>query len=250
MTHARCILIGDVHGCLIELQALIRRLAPRSDDTLVFLGDLVDKGPESAAVVRWVRRLSTRYRVVLVEGNHEEKHRRWRQHMRAGSPAADLMTGTEQIANITQAMSADDIAFLETGQLYFYMPQYHALAVHAGVPPTLTTLPQDPQEIATYPRKQRDLYKQVQRIRFVSPTGDSVPLGHETAYDRYWATLYDGCLGTVYFGHQVFLTPAPVAFPHAIGLDLGAVHGGYLAAAILSEQGVTYELEPARGVYA
>ena len=39
-------------------------------------------------------------------------------------------------------------------------------------------------------------------------------------------------------------------FPHAVGLDLGAVHGGYLAAAILSEQGVSYTLEPARRVYA
>jgi hypothetical protein len=59
------ILIGDVHGCLTELQALICRIAPGADDTLVFLGDLVDKGPESPGVVRWVRHLSTLYRVVI-----------------------------------------------------------------------------------------------------------------------------------------------------------------------------------------
>jgi predicted MPP superfamily phosphohydrolase len=117
MTCSRYILIGDVHGCLTELQALLGRIAPRLDDTLVFLGDLVDKGPESPAVVRWVRHLSTLYRVVLIEGNHEEKHRRWRQHMRLGSPVVHTMTGTQQIAAITQAMSADDIDFLETGQL-------------------------------------------------------------------------------------------------------------------------------------
>ena len=250
MTHSRYILIGDVHGCLTELQALLRRIAPRPDDTLVFLGDLVDKGPDSPGVVRWVRHLSTLYRVVLIEGNHEEKHRRWRHHMRLGSPVVHTMTGTQQIAAITQDMSAADIAFLETGRLYFRILHYDALVVHAGVPPAIAILPDDPQEIVTYTRQQRDLYGKMQRIRFVSPEGKILQLGHETERDRYWAELYDGRLGTVYFGHQVFLEPAPVAFPHAVGLDLGAVHGGYLAAAILSEQGVTYKVEPARRAYA
>ncbi|MGE3539253.1 MAG: metallophosphoesterase family protein [Candidatus Tectimicrobiota bacterium] len=250
MTHARYIVIGDVHGCLLELRALIRRIQPRADDTFVFLGDLLDKGPHSPAVVRWIRHFARRYRVVLIEGNHEEKHRRWRQHMRLGSPVAHTMTGTPQMAAITQAMSAEDIAFLETGRLYFRMPPYHALAVHAGVPPALARLPENPGEIDTYARKECELYMKMQRIRFVSPEGKIVQLGHETARDRYWADTYDGRLGTVYFGHQVFLTSCPVAFPHAVGLDLGAVHGGYLAAAILSEQGMTYEVEPARWVYA
>jgi serine/threonine protein phosphatase 1 len=239
-----------VHGCLTELQALVRDIAPLPDDTFVFLGDLVDKGPDSPAVVHWVRHLSMVYRVILLEGNHEEKHRRWRHHMRLGSPVVHTMTGTTQIAAITQDMSAADIAFLETGQLYFRIPQYHALVVHAGVPPAIETLPADPQDILTYPRKQRDLYQKMQRIRFVSPEGKILQLGHETERDRYWAELYDGRLGTVYFGHQVFMTPAPVVFAHAVGLDLGAVHGGYLAAAILSEHGVTYRVEPARRVYA
>jgi hypothetical protein len=45
------------------------------------------------------------------------------------------------------------------------------------------------------------------------------------------------------------MQPEPVAFEHAIGLDLGAVHGGYLAAAILSKKGVSYVMEPAGQVY-
>lgn len=250
MMRSRYILIGDVHGCLVELQALIRCIAPQPDDTFVFLGDLVDKGPDSPAVVRWIRHFSRRYRVVLIEGNHEEKHRRWRQHMRLGSPLVHTMTGTQQIAAITQALSAEDIAFLETARLYLRLPQYRALAVHAGVPPAITSLPEDAAEIDTYARKQRDLYLKMLRIRFVSPEGKIVQLGYETAQDHYWAEAYDGRLGTVYFGHQVFRAAAPVVFPHAVGLDLGAVHGGYLAAAILSEQGVTYALEPARCAYA
>jgi hypothetical protein len=170
--------------------------------------------------------------------------------MRQGSAVVNTMTGTQQIAAITRRLGAADIDFLETGLLYFCIPQYRALVVHAGVPPGIGTLPADPREIATYPLKQRDLYMKMQRIRFVSPEGKILQLGHETGRDRYWAELYDGRLGTVYFGHQVFMAPAPVAFPHALGLDLGAVHGGYLAAAILSEQGVAYHMEPARRVYA
>ena len=250
MTRPRYILIGDVHGCLDELQGLVRRIGPRPADTFVFLGDLVDKGPDCPGVVRWVRAFSTVTRVVCIEGNHEEKHRRWRQHMRQGSPVAHTMTGTAQIAALTQALSAADIAFLETGQLYYRIPHYNALVVHAGVPPMLTTLPEDPRAIHTYARKHRDLYLPMQRIRFVSPEGKILQLGHETTHDHYWATGYDGRFGTVYFGHHVFLAPAPVVFPHAVGLDLGAVHGGYLAAAILSEDGVTYEVEPARRAYA
>ncbi len=250
MARSRYIIIGDVHGCLTELQALVRGIAPGPDDTFVFLGDLVDKGPESPGVVRWVRHLSADYQVVLIEGNHEEKHRRWRHHVRRGSPIADTMTGTQRMATITQAMSPEDIAFLETGRLYFNISEYRALAVHAGVPPAIDLLPENPQEIATYPRKQRDLYMKMLRIRFVSPEGKMLQLGHETERDRYWADFYDGRLGTVYFGHQVFMAPAPVTFAHAVGLDLGAVHGGFLAAAILSDQGVTYVLEPARHVYA
>ena len=143
-------------------------------------------------MVRWVRHFSEAHQVVLIEGNHEEKHRRWRHHQRQGSPVADTMTGIERMAALNQALSAEDIAFLETGQLYFYMPQYHALAVHAGVPPAIETLPADPREIAAYPRKQRDIYMQMLRIRFVSPEGKIRRLGDETEDDRYWATFYDG----------------------------------------------------------
>ncbi len=45
-------IIGDVHGCIDEFQELIQHLAPASDDQLIFIGDLIDRGPNSPAVVR------------------------------------------------------------------------------------------------------------------------------------------------------------------------------------------------------
>jgi len=63
------IAIGDVHGCLDALEALLARLPPERE--LVFLGDFVDRGPESAQVLRTVEELARRRPCVLLMGNHE-----------------------------------------------------------------------------------------------------------------------------------------------------------------------------------
>jgi hypothetical protein len=70
----RRILIGDVHGCIEELVALLEAVKPQEGDEFMFLGDLVDKGPKSLEVLRYVRNLISRYPGSLcVAGNHEEK---------------------------------------------------------------------------------------------------------------------------------------------------------------------------------
>jgi hypothetical protein len=75
-----------------------------------------------------------------------------------------------------------------------------------------------------------------------------IPLNNE---DVFWATTYDGRFGEVIFGHSVFLgEDLPVKFPQAIGLDLGVVYGGYLAAVIVSNHGMHYVVEKALKDYA
>jgi predicted phosphodiesterase len=74
---ARTIVIGDVHGCLRELEALLERVRPGGGDALWFAGDLVNRGPDSAEVVRLVRGLGAR----TVMGNHDHKHVRYRRHL-------------------------------------------------------------------------------------------------------------------------------------------------------------------------
>ncbi len=68
----RTLAIGDVHGCLTQLDALLPAIAPTAEDHLIFLGDLIDRGPDSAGVIGRVLKLSRTCRVTTVMGNHEE----------------------------------------------------------------------------------------------------------------------------------------------------------------------------------
>lgn len=67
----RTIAIGDIHGCATALQTLIEAIKPTSRDTLVTLGDYVDRGPESSAVIEILGNLVGSCRLVPLLGNHE-----------------------------------------------------------------------------------------------------------------------------------------------------------------------------------
>src|SRR4029453_8768598 len=69
---ARTIAIGDIHGCTLALPAVVDALQPTSDDTLVTLGDYVDRGPDSRGVLDYVLELEQRCRLVPLIGNHEQ----------------------------------------------------------------------------------------------------------------------------------------------------------------------------------
>jgi serine/threonine protein phosphatase 1 len=72
MTAGRTIAIGDLHGCSLALAALLEAIAPGPDDTLVFLGDYIDRGPDSRGVLDRIIDLAGRCTVVPLLGNHEE----------------------------------------------------------------------------------------------------------------------------------------------------------------------------------
>lgn len=69
---SRTIAFGDIHGHSQALDAILTAVAPQPQDTLVFLGDYVDSGPDSKGVLERLIDLRKQFRVVALMGNHEE----------------------------------------------------------------------------------------------------------------------------------------------------------------------------------
>src|SRR5688572_9781345 len=68
---ARTIAIGDIHGCPAALRAIIDAIQPAVGDTLILLGDYIDRGPDSRGVIDFVLDLEKRHRIIPLLGNHE-----------------------------------------------------------------------------------------------------------------------------------------------------------------------------------
>lgn len=72
-TPGRLLAFGDIHGCRNALRELLAQVAPTADDRLVFLGDYVDRGPDSAGVIDDLLVLRERFpATVFLRGNHEQ----------------------------------------------------------------------------------------------------------------------------------------------------------------------------------
>jgi len=271
----RVVIVGDVHGMLAEVRALVEAVGLTKTDTLVFAGDLLDKGPDSPGVVRFSRELAARTHVILTKGNHEEKHERFRRAFATNPEGASKFKNSEELRQITEALSPEDVAFLNTAVMFFSAPEHNALVVHAGILPDMRTIP-SPAEWTAMSRGEQEKFNRVLRVRHVTgrattkltveinfpfevthpeeamadgrwtdfavtktsvrPKGSFVTLGEEQPEDPFWAEVYDGRFGHVFFGHNPFPGEVePKQFPFATGLDLGCVFGGRLAAAVLEQ---------------
>ncbi len=157
----RAYVVGDVHGCLDALDALLARIAadhegrPRARGLLVFLGDLIDRGPASAQVVERVRTLDfPGFKIVTLAGNHEEvllkildgEQTRIEGWLTFGGTEALASYGVDPVevaamlpaqaqARITAAIPPEDRAFLQSLGDTFRFGDY--LFVHAGLRPGL-----------------------------------------------------------------------------------------------------------------
>ena len=91
---ARTVAIGDVHGGLDELRVLLDRIPPLTKrDTIVFLGDYLDRGPDPAGVIDHIRHVlprRTRAKLVCLRGNHEDA---WLRVIDQGWPEFLLPSG-------------------------------------------------------------------------------------------------------------------------------------------------------------
>lgn len=232
----RTIFIGDVHGMLDTLDTLLHDLAPGPGDTLIFLGDLVDKGPDQLGVVRRVGELQARseFTTHLLRGNHEDKHIRYRARLQDRPSVARKMGETSpSLVQFHDAATDDDWQVLLNALPFWRHPERGLLAVHGGIPGDMWNFPHHWDEVTRMERRDQRHVEKIWRTRYLDKeTGVFLANDHIQPGDPFWAEIYDGRFGHVIFGHEVFMK-GPGCFPHATGIDTGAVHGGALTALIL-----------------
>jgi serine/threonine protein phosphatase 1 len=128
--------IGDIHGCLSPLQTLLDKLAPNSDETLVFLGDYIDRGPDSKGVIDYLLVLKETHPCVFLMGNHEFM---MLEYLDFGREEGWAMNGGK--STLASYMLHDEIHIPESHidflhNLVYYYDTEKYFFVHGGLKPT------------------------------------------------------------------------------------------------------------------
>jgi serine/threonine protein phosphatase 1 len=234
----RTFAIGDIHGDIHALRRLFDRLpGTTADDTIVFLGDYIDRGPHSAEVVAFVRRVAKQgpAKVVALRGNHEDA---WLRVIDSGWPEYVMPQSNGCFAAMRsfegkpppqpdEVPDAAEVKIMLKGSFFpsdvvewmRHLPHWHedehAIYVHAGLP-----------------RGKTD---------FLHPSVAPAPAALLWLRDEDFFRNYSGKL--VVFGHTAtaFLPPELSSYtpedpmdiwagPCCVGLDTGAGKGGFLTA--------------------
>jgi serine/threonine protein phosphatase 1 len=191
---ANLYVVGDVHGCLPTLGRLVDRLDAGPDDLLVFVGDLVRKGPDSAGVVEFVR---DRDNAISVRGNNEQ----------------GLLDGSKSEPSLT----AEDLTYIE--RLPVAISWDGALVVHGGVDHRKPLSDHEPTDLLTMRSLTGDGY---QRPYWFERRRESprVFFGHTVLAEPFetpWAVgldtgcVYGGRLTAYDWGAGEFVSVDPVA---------------------------------------
>jgi serine/threonine protein phosphatase 1 len=246
----RHIIIGDIHGCIDELQLLIQKVELHQGDHLYFIGDLIDRGPDSAGVVKYVRALSEKYSVILILGNHEEKFLRYLDHKVNNPSAIKNMNGTAEFDDLILQLDDADINFLSSAYINYNIPSENICLVHGGIPGNnkidLSINHLYSQELL----KSKKGFELILKTRYLDESGNFISLGKENENSVFWADAYDGRYGKVIFGHHAIINVCPKEFPHAIDVDTGCVFGGWLSACVIESNKIMYIFNKSNNQYA
>ncbi|MEW9549450.1 polynucleotide kinase-phosphatase [Nonomuraea sp. NPDC050783] len=206
--------IGDVHGCRAELEALLARLGWEGirhpeGRTAVFVGDLVDRGPDTPGVLRLVMDMVEAGTALCVAGNHEQKLVR-ALNGRNVKVAHGLRESLDQLAAQPPEFVARAKAFMDGLLSHYRLDGGRLVVAHAGL-------------------KESYHGRASKRVRSFALYGDTT--GETDEYGLPvrlpWAEEYRGRAMVVY-GHTP--TPSPEWVNNTICLDTGCVFGGHLTA--------------------
>jgi protein phosphatase len=236
-------IIGDIHGCADELHELLDQLGYRRTPatppdlsasyqhpegrTAVFLGDLVDRGPQVPAVLRVAMDMVAAGSALVVPGNHDIKLLR-KLRGREVQISHGLAESLAQLEHEPAAFRQQVISFLDSLVSHFVLDDGKLVVAHAGMRQELQ---------GRSSAKVRDF------ALYGETTGETDEFGLPIRYN--WAAEYRGNAMVVY-GH----TPVPHTewLNNTVNIDTGCVFGGQLTALRYPER--TFVAVAARNVYA
>jgi protein phosphatase len=218
-------IVGDVHGCADELEALLGRLgygvrhagergrrietAAPSGRRLLFVGDLVDRGPRSPDVLRIVMALAEAGHALAVPGNHDVKFLRWLDG-RQVKMSHGLDRTAAQLEGESPEFRARIKSFLSALPSHVWLEEGRLAVAHAGIKEPM--LGRTSSEVRSF-------------CLYGETSGETDEFGLPIRY--HWAAEYKGATAIVY-GH----TPVPDAewINKTICIDTGCCFGGKLSA--------------------
>ncbi|HYZ87502.1 MAG TPA: polynucleotide kinase-phosphatase [Bryobacteraceae bacterium] len=221
-------IIGDLHGCASELRSLLSSLGwqpvklegnpdPWGSESwvhpqgrkAVFLGDLVDRGPEVLDTLRIVRNMVGSGVALCVAGNHDEKLLRWLKGKQVQIKHG-LQKSIDSLDPLAPSERAEVLKFLESLVGHFVLDDGRLVVAHAG-------LREEMHGRTSAAVREFCLYGET--------TGESDEFGLPVRYN--WAAEYRG-RATVVYGHTP--VPTPEWLNNTVNIDTGAVFGGKLTA--------------------
>jgi serine/threonine protein phosphatase 1 len=189
--------IGDIHGCIGALHQLLEMIQPQKADTIVFLGDYVDRGPDSCGVIDTIIELNRKCTVVSLIGNHEEmmldsrnNPDAFKEWLNQGGRATLQSYGSRGFGGSLGGVPEAHWDFLNS-QVRDYWETDRNIFVHASLDPKLDMV------------EQSDLLLRWQVFR--DPTrhksGKQIVCGH-TSQKLGWPAIFDGgvCIDTYAYG--------------------------------------------------
>ena len=130
--------VGDVHGCALELKLLLEQLPLTADSTIVFVGDYIDRGPSSREVIDTLLDLRRRHSVIPLLGNHEAMLSDFLESPHSlGGGMFVYNGGSSTLASYADQLGEyripeEHLAFFRELRLFYQTLEY--FFVHAGVP--------------------------------------------------------------------------------------------------------------------
>lgn len=196
MTSQKFIAVGDIHGCVESMEAILQKLEPYYDRTFIFVGDYIDRGPSSKQVVDYLLDFRQKVDCIFIRGNHEQM---LLDAFNKGDVSLWMMNGgrttleSYNLAVDSASLPEDHEQFYKNTRLYYETENY--FFVHAGMSPgkTIAQNLEDEEEMHEF------LWER----------------SHLNVFETPWEK-------TVVFGH----TPReePIVKDNMIGIDTGCVY--------------------------